>query len=480
MVPLFGINIFFWIKFWMLLIVNNGAIMKSVELLLPAGNFEKMEYAFAYGADATYLGIPRFSLRARQNSFSRKDVIAAIDYARQLGKKVYVTANIFPHNRKVQPFIDYIDEFLQDCQPDAWIMSDPGMIMAMREKHPQQAIHLSVQANTVNYMTVKFWEKIGVQRIILSRELSIDEISEIRYHCPDIELEAFVHGSICIAYSGRCLLSNYFASRDPNQGTCPNSCRWKYRIFGRDMIQPDWLKSTTENNRLTQHGNEYTDLYGEYYLEESQRPGELLPIDEDENGTYIMNSRDLCAIEYLDELYRAGVNSFKVEGRTKSVYYVVSITRAYRKAVDDMLAGKPFDRKYLRDIFATANKGFISGFLKGNPGRSAQKYDSDAAEYSCYRFSGIALDYDDQHKLLKVVPKNQIWKNMNIELVTPHQIIPHRISKVFDMEQEPVDVVHPGTEFCWIDHPENPGDYVLLREKIDEFIPEQVRVSRTV
>lgn len=455
--------------------------MKSVELLLPAGNFEKMKYAFAYGADAVYLGIPRFSLRARQNAFSREDVYKAVDYARQLGKNVYITANIYPHNRKVQPFLDYIDEFLQDCHPDAWIMSDPGMILAMREKHPDQIIHLSVQANTVNYMTVKFWEKVGVTRIILSRELSIEEIKQIRDQNPDIELEAFVHGSICIAYSGRCLLSNYLASRDPNQGTCPNSCRWKYQIYAKDNVQPEYLYDMNRqaDRAETQHGDPYVELSDEYYLEELQRPGELLPIDEDENGTYIMNSRDLCAIEYLDDLYRAGVNSFKVEGRTKSVYYVASITRAYRRAIDDMLAGKPFNREHLRDIFATANKGFIAGFLNGNPGRSAQKFDSDAGEYSCYRFSGVVLDYDEQNKLLKVAPKNQIREHLNMEIITPEQIHSFVTSKIYDMKHKPVEAAHGGTSYCWIEYPENPGEYALLREKIEEFNPEQVLLSRT-
>ena len=213
--------------------------MKKPELLLPAGDFEKMQFAFAFGADAVYLGVPRYSLRARENGFKKNEMVyEAIEYAHRLGKKVYVTANILPHNHKVQPFENYVDRFLQHCQPDAWIMSDPGMIMYMRDKHPEQEIHLSVQANTVNYATAKFWQKVGIKRIILSRELSIKEMIKIKEHCPDLELEAFVHGSICIAYSGRCLISNYMSHRDPNQGTCTNSYRWEYKIYKKEEMPP--------------------------------------------------------------------------------------------------------------------------------------------------------------------------------------------------------------------------------------------------
>ncbi|OQX96361.1 U32 family peptidase, partial [candidate division KSB1 bacterium 4572_119] len=257
--------------------------MKSIELLLPAGDFEKMRYAFAYGADAVYLGIPRFSLRARENKFRTIDsVIEAINYARNLNKKVYVTANIFPHNRKVQPFADFIDEFLKNCLPDAWIMSDPGMIQLMKEKHPDQVIHLSVQANTVNYATAKFWYKAGVSRVILSRELSINEIKKIKDYCPKLEVEVFVHGAICIAYSGRCLISNYLASRDPNQGTCTNSCRWQYKIYEKSSIQPPATSKIAPHSEKaqTQSGDDYNYLQSDYYLEESERrAGQYMQID---------------------------------------------------------------------------------------------------------------------------------------------------------------------------------------------------------
>ena len=457
--------------------------MKSVELLMPAGNFEKMQYAFAWGADAVYLGIPKYSLRARENGFIRESVAEAIDYAHQRGKKVYVTANIIPHNRKVTPFIDYVGELLQECRPDAWIMSDPGVIMLMRERYPDEVIHLSVQANTVNWASARFWQQAGVQRIILSRELSIREIAEIHEHCPGLELEAFVHGSICIAYSGRCLISNYMSSRDPNQGTCTNSCRWEYKMYRKEPNQPvEWKNFVPETEiRMTQHGEDYVPLRGDYYLEETERPGEFLQIDEDENGTYLMNARDLCGIEYLHELRDAGVVSFKVEGRSKSLYYAALISRAYRRAIDDMEAGKPFDRELLRDIFATANRGLISGFLKGNPGRSAQKFDSARPEHPAYQFAGIIRAYDPVRKLIKVEPRNPIRTGMTLELVTPEATTPFVVRKIFKESGEEITAIHGGLHYCWLPAEHDPGEFALLRELIDQnFDPQKITLETDI
>jgi U32 family peptidase len=447
--------------------------MKSIELLVPAGNFEKMKFAFAFGADAVYLGIPRYSLRARVNKFNTMDsVIHAIEYAHNLGKKVYVTANVFPHNRKVNPFVKFIDEFLQHCQPDAWIMSDPGMIMNMKEKHPEQIIHLSVQANTVNYLTAKFWEKLGVNRVILSRELKIEEIKAIKDYCPQLEVEVFVHGAICVAYSGRCLISNYLTSRDPNQGTCANSCRWQYKLYENKPIQPaEILNSAKESHRAeTQSGDKYAYLHGDYYLEETEnRSGQFMQIDEDENGTYLMNARDLCAIEYLSELKDAGVDSFKVEGRTKSVYYVSLITRAYRKAIYDMENGKPFDPKLFRDIFSTANKGFTAGFLKGNPGSSAQKFDHSVPGKQCYQFSGIVREFDEAKKVIKVEPRNKITRGKYLELISKNKTIPFTVTQIFDERFNEVEAISGGAGSFWISYPEKPDEFSLLREPIGKF-----------
>ncbi len=428
----------------------------AIELLLPAGDFRKMKFAYAFGADATYLGIPRFSLRARENGFKKGTESAAIRYAHALGKKVYLTANIIPHNHKVQPFLNYVDQLLSEIQPDAWIMSDPGIIAAMKEKHPEQQIHLSVQANCTNYAAARFWHSMGVDRIILSRELSLKEIKQIREACPEIELEAFVHGSICIAYSGRCLISHYMSGRDPNQGTCSHSCRWEYNIYEKDT------------ERLISEKSDYVPLEGEYYLEETERPGEFMPIDEDENGTYLMNARDLCAIEYLSELRDAGVNSFKVEGRSKSVYYTAVIARAYRRALDDLYQGNPFHPEHLAEARATANRGFIPGFLLGNPGAAAQKYESGRPEESTHRFAGIVHDYDPDRKQMKVEPRNPIRVGMKLELITPERTISFKVEELYNADYEIINVIHGGLHFCWIPYPENPGPFVLLREALTD------------
>lgn len=425
--------------------------MNDYELLMPAGDFERMKFALAYGADAVYLGMPRFSLRARENGFKKlHDVVEAIEYAHSINKKVYLTANILPHNSKVASCIKYIGETLKRCKPDAWIMSDPGLIMLMHEKFPDEQIHISVQANTLNYATAAFWEKMGACRIILSRELNVREMKEIREHCPDLELEAFVHGAICIAYSGRCLISSYMSARDPNQGTCTNSCRWQYKIFKNEAPE-----------------EKYVPLKDEYYLEEGERPGEMMPLDEDEHGTYLMNSRDLCVIEYLDELKNAGINSFKVEGRTKSQFYAAMISRAYRRAIDDMIAGKEFDPINLTDVFATSNRSLTIGFLHGNPGAAGQKYDSSGSQASSYRFTGIVREYNETTTRVRIEPKNPIHVGSTYELCLPDRDEVFEVTAMFNDFDEPIDQIHGGLRTCWIPCERDPGEYALLRERID-------------
>jgi len=426
--------------------------MIDYELLMPAGDLEKMKYAFAFGADAVYLGIPKFSLRARENGFKTLGQVAeAIDYAHAIGKKVYVTANILPHNSKVAPCIEHIGKTLDLCRPDAWIMSDPGLIMLMRAEHPDEAIHISVQANTVNYASAQFWRDMGAGRIILSRELNVREIKEIRGAVGEMELEAFVHGAICIAYSGRCLISTYLTGRDPNQGTCTNSCRWRYKLFRKETPQ-----------------EEYVPLKDQFYIEESERPGELLPIDEDENGAYLMNARDLCVIEHLDELHAAGVNSFKVEGRTKSVYYVAMIARAYRRAIDDLKAGRSFDPGNLADIFATSNRSLTAGFIHGDPGPTGLKYDSSGSQAGSHRFTGIVCLYDPSAKMMEVAPRNPIRKGAGYELCRPDGDRRIVVAELFDAEGEPVDQIHGGMPFCRIPVDEDPGQFAVLRERLED------------
>ncbi len=441
------------------------------ELLMPAGDMEKLKYAFAFGADAVYLGIPRFSLRARENGFkSFEQVAEAVNYAHALGKKVYVTANIFPHNSKLPSFDKYIADLLVLCKPDAWIMSDPGLIMLMMEAFPKEVIHISVQSNTLNYASVKFWQKVGAKRIIVSREIAIKEIKEIHEACPDMELESFVHGAICMAYSGRCLISNYLSNRDGNQGACTNSCRWEYKVYKKGDIQPDsCCKTENPNKTETQQGNEYVPLKDQFYVKESERPDELFELDEDEHGSYLMNSKDLCAIDSLAELRDAGVCSFKVEGRSKSVYYLSMITRAYRRAIDDMMAGRPFDLECMRDIFATSNRGFIEGFLHGNPGKNGQEYAHSNSQYSAYTYSGIVRQFDAQKKLIKVEARNLIKVGGTYELCCPDRTVKLTVEALFNKDMHVINEMHGGGGFCWIAYPEDPGSYVLVREKIAEL-----------
>lgn len=417
---------------------------------MPAGDLEKLRFALAFGADAVYLGIPRFSLRARENGFKTlQEVAEAVHYAHSLGKKAYVTANVFPHNSKVASCIKYIGETLKLCQPDAWIMSDPGIIMLMRENFPREVIHLSVQANTLNHAAVTFWQKLGIARIILSRELGVSEIQDIRQNCPGIELEAFVHGAICIAYSGRCLISSYLVGRDSNQGTCTNSCRWQYKVFKKEHP-----------------GEEHLPLTDEFYLEESERPGEMMPVDEDEHGTYLMNAKDLCLIEHLKALMEAGVDSFKVEGRSKSVYYVAMIARAYRRAIDDLKAGKALDPACLDEVLSTSSRGLTTGFLNGNPGAAALNYESGLSVSSHYRFTGIVRAYDPAKKLMQIEPRNPIHKGRFYELCFPEKNVPITVEALYDDKQNSVDEIHGGLHFCWIPYPEAPGEFVVLRERI--------------
>ena len=292
-------------------------MLNTLELLLPAGSLEKMRIAYAYGADAVYAGQPRYSLRARNNEFSLEQLRNGITEAHALNKKFFVTSNLMPHNAKVKTYMADMAPVIE-LKPDALIMADPGLIMLVREKWPDIPIHLSVQANTVNYAAVKFWQKIGLTRVILSRELSLDEISEIRQLCPDMELEVFVHGALCIAYSGRCLLSGYFNHRDPNQGTCTNSCRWDYKVKSAEEnatgdIEPLQKIDFDFNQALMQQPIPQDNIKRHpaadqvYLIEEGERPGQLMPIMEDEHGTYIMNSKDLRAVEHIGRLAKIGV-----------------------------------------------------------------------------------------------------------------------------------------------------------------------------
>ena len=427
--------------------MNN---IKKPELLAPAGTFEKMQYALAYGADAVYAGLPRFSLRARENDFREEKVAQALDYAHSLGKKFYLTMNIYPHNRKVDSFERALERVAR-LKPDGLIMADPGMIMVARERFPELDVHLSTQANTINWRTVQFWHRLGVKRIILSRELSIDEIKEMRQRVPEIELEVFVHGAICIAYSGRCLLSNYFTHRDANQGTCTNACRWQYNLYS----QPENFEAEYDR---------YQPIKGSYFIEESERPGELMEIDEDEHGTYIMNAKDLSTIHILNELIEAGVDSLKIEGRTKSHYYVSVITRAYRQAIDSYFQPNRSGEQIFQEVYAVANRGYVTGFLERNPKEDGQNYEQGHSGNQTRIFTGLVDEWDDRQRRARVRVRNRFETGDRMELVTPQDTIPFTVSDIFDPEGKKVTVAHGGAHDVFLPLPVVPPRFSLLRK----------------
>ena len=414
---------------------------QSPELLMPAGSYEKLEYAYAFGADACYVGVPLFSLRARENEFDLENLEKAVELRKKLNKKIYFTANIFARNLKLKPFRAHIKKLI-DMKPDAFIMSDPGLMMTLKEEAPDVPIHLSVQANCMNWQAVKFWQQQGLERVILSRELRIEEIKEIKDRVPDIELEAFVHGSICIAYSGRCLLSHYMSHRDANQGVCDNSCRYPYKTF----------KAETKADE-------------EFFIEDQREPGQFYQIDEDEHGTYIMNSKDLCVIENLKELKDAGVCSFKIEGRTKSVYYAALVSRIYRQAIDDMMAGRPFNPELLSELDKLANRGYHKGFAAGTPGPEAQNYEFSHSRGREQKFAGVARDYNAEQKLSLIEVRGRMNAGDEVELISPQKAQKTRIQKIISSKGEELQTVHPGMGTFWMDLGQPIDKYTLLSQK---------------
>ena len=417
---------------------------KAPELLAPAGSLEMMRTAFAFGADAIYAGQPRYSLRVRNNAFGTSAALKeGIDEAHARGKQFFVVSNIFPHNAKLATYLADMAPVIA-LKPDALIMSDPGLIDMVRETWPEQVIHLSVQANTVNWAAVRFWQKIGVDRIILSRELSLDEVAEIRQQCPDIELEVFVHGALCIAYSGRCLLSGYFNHRDPNQGSCTNSCRWDYKV------------STSAASRRNCSSRQ------EILLEEKQRPGELMPIEEDEHGTYILNSKDLRAIEHVHRLIEIGVDSLKIEGRTKSPYYVARTTQSYRQAIDDAVAGKPLDPELLRELEGLANRGYTDGFYQRHHDADYQNYLKGHSESDRSLYVGDAVGFDAARGLMEIEVKNKFAVGDRIEWCIRQATSPHRGAHG-KRSRRPVRVAPGSGHRVWIDLPAEAAGAFIAR-----------------
>lgn len=406
-----------------------------VELLAPAGNLEKLKMAIIYGADAVYLAGEEFGLRANAGNFSPEELREGIEFAHARGKRVYMTMNIIPHNEDFENMPANIRQ-ARDAGVDAIIFSDPGVLDLIKQEAPDMELHLSTQANNTNWRSAAFWHRQGVQRIILARELSSNEIKEIRENVPeDLELEMFVHGAMCISYSGRCLLSNYMANRDSNRGTCAHPCRWKY------------------------------------HLVEEKRPGEYMPIFEDEQGTYIFNSKDLCLIEYLPQIIESGVTSLKIEGRMKSSYYVATVVKAYRQALDAYYADPvnyEFDSTWMDEMSKASHREYTTGFFKGKPSGKEQNYKTSSYIRE-YDFVGLVREYDKASGIATIEQRNRFVIGDELELVSPHGTFTvQKVASMKNDEGESIEAApHPQmTVYMPMDIPVAP--FTMLRRKVTE------------
>ena len=385
--------------------------MKKPELLAPAGDLEKLKIAVLYGADAVYFGGETFSLRAGAGNFTYEEMKEGIEFAHAHGAKCHLTVNIFAHNEDIEPFIDYLKR-VKDLGIDAFIASDPGVIDMIQEFIPDAEIHLSTQANMTNYRTANFWYKRGLRRLVTARELTLEEIKELKANIPeDMELESFIHGAMCISYSGRCLLSNFMIERDANRGACAHPCRWKYTLM------------------------------------EEQRPGEYFPIEEDDRGTYILNSKDLCLIEHLPELIEAGISSFKIEGRMKSVFYVATIVSAYRKAIDAYCENPEeyqFKEEWMTELCKVSHREFTTGFYFHKPTNNDQNYRTSAYTRD-YSFVGMIKDYDPETGYAIVEQRNKMVIGDKIEVFGPGaDFFEQELKEMYDEEGNAVDSApHP-------------------------------------
>jgi len=423
--------------------------LPTPELLAPAGTLKNMRYAFAYGADAVYAGQPRYSLRVRNNEFDHANLAIGISEAQAQGKRFYVVVNIAPHNAKLKTFLKDLAPVIA-MGPDALIMSDPGLIMLVRRHFPQMPIHLSVQANTVNWASVEFWQQQGVSRIILSRELSLEEIAEIRQQVPAMELEVFVHGALCMAYSGRCLLSGYINKRDANQGSCTNACRWKYSAEQATENQLGDIVQTFQPQPTLGEGAPTDQVF---LLQEANRPGELMPAFEDEHGTYIMNSKDLRAVQHVERLTQMGVHSLKIEGRTKSHFYCARTTQVYRRAIDDAVAGRAFDRSLMTDLESLAQRGYTEGFLRRHVHDEYQNYQNGSSVSERQQFVG-ELTGERRNGLAEVKVKNRFNLDDNLELMTPRGNFHFDLEYLQNTEGEAIGVAPGDGHTVYIPIPE--------------------------
>lgn len=406
--------------------------MKKIELLAPAGDINKLKTAVEYGADAVYLGGESFGLRKASKNFSMEDIKWATDYLHERGKKIHVTLNIIPHNDDMEGVEDYIKE-LYEIGVDALIVADPGMFMKVKEVAPDFPIHISTQGSVTNVETVKFWQKLGAERVVMARELSLKEVSDIIKEVGDkIEVETFAHGAMCMSYSGRCLLSNYMTGRDANMGDCAQPCRYKY------------------------------------HLVEEKRPGEYFPIEEHDEGTFIMNSKDLCMIEHIDEMIEAGIASLKIEGRVKSEYYLATVIRSYRMAIDAYYADPEnykYDPSLLEEIKKVSHRDFTTGFFYGQANEDSQVYE-DNSYIRGYDFVGIVLDYDEETKIATIEQRNRVFVGEEIEIFGPGiKHFDYKIEKMLDDKDRKIDVANKAKQIfkIKIEEPIKKG-FILRRE----------------
>ena len=409
--------------------------MNKVELLAPAGDLERLKIAFEYGADAVYLGGENFGMRTAAKNFSMEDIKEGADFAHERGKKIFVTVNIIPHNEDFEGFEEYLLD-LEKAGVDALIASDPGVIDVIKETVPNMEIHLSTQANTTNYRSANFWYKQGVKRVVIARELSFDEIKEMRDNVPeDLDIEAFMHGAMCISYSGRCLISNYMTGRDANRGSCAQSCRWKYSLM------------------------------------EEKRPGEYFPVYEDDRGTFFFNSKDLCMIEYIPELIESGITSLKIEGRMKTAYYVATVVRAYRMAIDEYYKDPEnwkFNPVWLEELKKGSHRHFTTGFYNNKPGTEEQNYAS-ASYVRNYDFIGIVLEDADENGLVTVEQRNKMVVGDEIEIMGPYtETITTTITEMYNEDGEPIEAAPHPRQIVKMRLPEEVKTNFMLRKAIEE------------
>ncbi|SES71765.1 putative protease [Natronincola peptidivorans] len=409
--------------------------MQKVELLAPAGDLERLKIAVIYGADAVYVGGQIFGLRAAAKNFTLESLREGVEFAHSRGAKVYITTNIIPHNEDMEQLPNYLKE-IEKIGVDAVIISDPGTFSLVQETVPNMEIHISTQANNTNFRTVNFWHKLGAKRVVMARELSFEEIKEIRDNTPtDLELEAFIHGAMCISYSGRCLLSNYMTGRDANRGECAQPCRWNY------------------------------------HLVEEKRPGEYMPIYEDERGTYFMNAKDLCMIEYIPQIIESGIYSLKIEGRMKTTFYVATVVRAYRMAIDSYYSNPEkwiCTTDLLQEIKKASHRDYTTGFYLNKPDEKAHIY-GEQSYVRGYSFIGIVKDYDEETQIATVQQRNRFYAGDTIEIIGPQEkVLKITIEKMWDEEDNEIEVAPHPKQIVKFKIEEKVAPYYILRKERDE------------